>query len=184
MQAFKYVLILLFFGCSWSVSAQHTEAEPQAHEHPKETEHDAHFRAAIMLGHTLITPGALDTRIFVPSWGLDLEYWHSHRFGLGLHTDVELQDFIVLNQDEEEVERNEPFIITLDGLYRPWKDLILMGGPGVELEEGESFFLFRFGFEYEVPVGSSFDLFPSIFYDQRLDGYSTLTVGLGVGKRF
>ncbi len=82
------------------------------------------------------------------------------------------------------MERNEPFIITLDGLYRTWKNLILMGGPGVELEEGERFLLFRFGFEYEVPVGASFDLFPSIFYDQRFDGYITLTIGLGVGRRF
>lgn len=132
----------------------------------------------------MITPDHMDTRIFVPSWGLDIKYWASHRLGIGLHTDVELQNFVILNQEREEVERNEPVILSLDGLYRPSKNLILMGGPGIELEEGESFWLFRAGFEYEVPVGTSFDVFPSLFFDQRFDGYNTLTIGQGVGRRF
>lgn len=158
-------------------SASHHENQPPNHEEPSST----HFRAAVLLGHTLITPGELETRLFVPSWGLDLEYWPSHRFGIGLHTDVELQDFVVLNQDREEVERSEPFIITLDGLYRSWGNLILLGGAGLELEGEHTFWLLRGGLEYEIPFGKNFDLFPSLFYDQRFDGYNTLTFGLGVG---
>ena len=183
MTSAKYIIALLLSSFPLMVTAQHLPARTTATEHHG-GDHDAHFRAAIMLGHTLITPGDTDTRLFVPSWGVDIEYWASHRLGIGLHTDIELQDFVVLNQNQEEVERNDPFILTIDGLYRPWKNLILMGGPGLELEQGHAFWLFRAGFEYEVPVGTSFDLFPSIFYDQRFDGYSTLTIGLGVGRRF
>lgn len=180
----KFVLALLFFTAQWAVSAQHAVVDSPVHEEAATEAQERHFRAAIMIGHTLIVPGHANTRLFVPSWGLDVEYWSSHRLGIGLHTDVELQDFVVLNQDQEEVERNEPFIVTLDGLYRPWKGLILMGGPGIELEERNNAWLFRAGFEYEVPVGTSFDLFPSLFFDQRFDGYGTVTLGLGVGKRF
>lgn len=173
-----FFIFLLYFT--------HAQAQPSSHEEPTTEAHSegSHFRAAILIGHTLITPGNKDTRLFVPSWGFDLEYWKTHKLGIGLHTDVELQDFIVLNNEEEEIERKEPFVITVDGLYRLGKGLILMGGPGLEIEEEELFFLFRAGIEYEVNVGADWDLFPTLFYDQRLDGYSTLSIGLGVGRHF
>lgn len=162
--------------------AQHTSHEATADR--QEAHFSPHFRAAMLIGHTLITPGNSDTRLFVPSWGLDLEYWHTHELGVGLHTDIELQDFIVLNNEQEEIQRNQPFIITLDGLYRPWKGLVIMGGPGLEVEKEETFLLFRIGLEYEFDIAAGWDLFPTLFYDQRLDGYSTASIGLGVGKHF
>jgi len=161
------------------------QAEPSHDGHaPEHHAEGSHFRGAILLGHTLITPGNADTRLFVPSWGLDLEYWGRGRMGLGVHTDVEIQDFVVLNNNQEEIERSEPLILTLDGLYSPVHGLVLLAGPGLEFEAGESSPLVRVGIEYEVELGHSFDLFPTIFYDRRFDGYATLTVGLGVGRVF
>jgi hypothetical protein len=164
----------------------HPRAQHLSHDEIATEQHadESHFRAALLIGHTLITPGNKDTRLFVPSWGLDIEYWKTHELGIGLHTDVELQDFIVLNNEQEEIERKEPIVITVDGLFRLWRGLILMAGPGLEIEEKEFFFLFRAGLEYEVDLGTDWDLFPTLFYDQRLDGYSTLSIGLGVGRHF
>jgi hypothetical protein len=178
--SFLFLLCLVMY--TPLVSAQHEALASSEHQHTEGFK--PHFRAAVLLGHTLITPENAQTRLFVPSWGFDFEYWPTHVLGIGLHSDVELQDFIVANEEEEEVERKEPFIITLDALYRPWKGLVLMGGPGLEIEREETFFLFRVGLEYEVGISENWDLFPTFFYDQRLDGYSTLSIGLGVGTHF
>lgn len=182
MEKLKITLLPLLLLLS-AVSYGQTESphEEKAVKHHFES---PHFRGAVLMGHTLITPGNADTRLFVPSWGLDLEYWGRGKWGLGLHTDVEIQDFVVLNDNEEEVERNEPLILTLDGLYSPVHGLVLLAGPGLEFEEGNPIGLVRFGIEYELPIGKSFDLFPTIFYDRRVDDYATLTIGLGVGKVF
>jgi hypothetical protein len=184
MQNIKATLFLLvsFLFFMTSAYAQHLDSKAVTEHH--DDSFSPHFRAAILIGHTLITPENVNTRLFVPSWGLDLEYWPTHKFGVGLHSDIELQDFVVLDEDQEEIERKEPFIITLDGLYRPWKGLVLMGGPGIEIEKNETFNLFRIGVEYEVKVSHIWDLFPTFFYDHRLDGYSTISIGLGVGAHF
>lgn len=56
-------------------------------------------------------------------------------------------------------------------------------GPGVELESKESFFLMRLGLEYEKDITKSLYLLPSVFLDQRLDGYNSWNFGLGVGLK-
>lgn len=142
------------------------------------------LRLAGLIGHTLITSKGADSHIFVPSWGLDVEYWFSHSWGIGMHNDIEIESFIIKSNDHEEIERVNPLVLTIDALYHFGNGIILSAGPGVELESGESFYLCRFGIEYEKEIGGGYDIFPSIFYDQRLDGFATYTVALGLGKRF
>ena len=142
------------------------------------------FRAAVVIGHTLIPVEATRDHIFIPSWGLDAEYWHSSRWGVGLHADIEIESFIILAAGGEEVERVNPVVLTLDGLYRLDNGLVFVFGPGLERERSKAYALFRLGLEYEIPIAHHFDLAPTVFYDRRLDGYTTWTVGLGVGKRF
>ncbi len=49
---------------------------PQRAQHTSHGEEaESHFRGALLLSHTLVTPGNAVTRLFVPSWRLDLKYW-------------------------------------------------------------------------------------------------------------
>lgn len=156
------------------------------HHLPKENK-EAHggFRVAALIGHTLVPTESADAQVFIPSWGIDVEYWFSSQWGVGLHNDIEIESFIILGPEGEEIERVNPLVITLDALYRPWKGLVLLAGPGIELERDNNFELFRLGAEYEIPIGNHFDLAPSLFFDQRLgDGYYTWNFALGVGKTF
>ena len=143
-----------------------------------------HFRAAAFISHTFI-PGVVEgSRVAIPSYGLDLEYWFNDKLGLGLHNDLELETFIVEAGHQEFLEREYPIVSSLDLLYRPWRGLVIQIGPGVEFDRNQSFYLFRFGLEYEVELGHHWDLYPTFFYDAREDAYTTLSLGLGVGKRF
>jgi hypothetical protein len=172
VRSFIYVVLMTFATTMYS-----------QHVHPHEDAHKG-IRIAALIGHTMIKSEGSDAHLFIPSWGLDIEYWISNKWGIGLHNDIEIESFIVVTKGEEDIERINPLVVTLDALYHFKSGLVLSGGPGVELAEGESFYLFRFGAELEVPISNGFDVVPSIFFDQRFDGFSTWTVALGIGKHF
>ncbi|MTI21774.1 hypothetical protein E1176_12150 [Fulvivirga sp. RKSG066] len=141
-------------------------------------------RIALYLGHTLIPEVRSEKRFVIPSWGLDLDYWFNPKIGLGLHSDIELETFVIKSEKTEELERNYPLVLTLDALYSPIEGLILQVGPGAEVDRQKSFFLVRMGIEYEIQLTHHWDLSPTIFYDHRIYNFSTWTFSLGVGKRF
>ena len=168
------MLILPLSGFS-----QHDHSTKSIHSHS-----NSHYRVAVLIGHTLIKAEGTDQHIFIPSWGLDLEYWINHKWGIGLHNDIEIESFVVINQDNEEIERVNPLVLTLDGLWHFNNGLILTAGPGLEIANGHTYSLIRFGVEYEKDIGGGFDIAPTFFYDHRFDGFSTWSLALGVGKRF
>jgi hypothetical protein len=115
---------------------------------------------------------------------LDLEYWFNPTWGIGSHNDLELISFEVEREGGTTFERETPVLLTLDALWKAWKGLVVLAGPGIELEKEENLFVLRAGLEYELELGSHWDVAPTIFYDIRLDAYDTFSVGLGIGKRF
>jgi hypothetical protein len=156
--------------------------------HLVHTDHLAypHFRVAALIGHTLIPAEHAGKNFFIPSWGLDVEYWIVEKFGLGIHSDLEIETFVIIGETETDVdlERLSPLVVTLDVLFRPWKGLILQLGPGVEFETSENFSLIRAGLEYEIELTNNWDLAPTVFFDRRFSEYHTWSFALGVGKRF
>lgn len=150
----------------------------------EENHHFPHYRIAAVIGHTYIPTAAGNDRFFIPSWGLDLEYWFNDNWAIGLHNDIELHSFLIETDHEEFLERDYPLVFTLDAIYKPWKGLVFQFGPGYELEKNEDFFLFRLGVEYEIEFGHHWDIAPMIFYDSRLEANDTWSIALGIGKRF
>jgi hypothetical protein len=175
MSKIKITLILIF-ATAFQINAQeHTE-------HIEKHDDGRGFRIAGIIGHTLINTEDVDN-VFVPSWGLDVEYWFNHKWGLGLHNDIEIETFIIRNSDNEEIERVNPLVLTIDALYQFGGGFVVTVGPGVELEKEESFYLMRLGIEYEKDITDSFYLLPTLFLDQRFDGYNSWNIGLGVGLK-
>ncbi len=168
--------------------AQHSSQEKSHPAEGVEVHHEDFkpFRVALLLGHTLIPEEHAGENFFIPSWGLDIEYWFNSYIGAGLHNDIELETYVVLGTggESEDLERVSPLVATVDLLIRPWKGLVLQVGPGIEFEKGENFGLMRFGVEYEVEIGDHWDLCPTIFYDTRFSQYNTWSLALGVAKRF
>ncbi|MCX2740883.1 hypothetical protein [Pontibacter anaerobius] len=122
--------------------------------------------------------------LIVPSLGLDVEYWFNDKWGIGSHNDLELINFEVERGDSRILERETPLLLTLDALWKPWKGLVLLAGPGIEFEKEENLFVVRGGVEYEIELGRHWDVAPTVFYDNRKNAYDTFSVGIGLGKRF
>lgn len=177
MKLLKINTTILLILVALTSNAQHHQEEN--HERNKD---GRGFRIAGIIGHTLVNNEGMDN-VFVPSWGLDVEYWFNHNWGIGLHNDVEIETFITRNSDNEEIERVNPLVFTVDALYQFGGGFVVTLGPGIELEKEESFYLVRIGIEYEKDITDSFYLLPNFFLDQRLDGFNTWNIGLGVGLR-
>lgn len=173
----KSTLIILF-----ALTAFNTMT---AQEHTKE-EHTSGkgLRIAAVIGHTYINSDGADGNLYIPSFGLDIDYWFNHKWGIGFHNDVEIENFVVVINDTEEIKRVNPLVFTIDALYHLGNGFVISIGPGVEMEKNESFFLGRVGLEYEYNIGHTFYIMPTIFHDQRFDGFSTTTIGIGVGHFF
>ena len=163
---------------------QHSQDRTQE----SETHGFKHFRISAVLYHTYIGTKTSDGKdmLIVPSVGLDLEYWFNEQWGIGSHNDLELISFEVEEREGSFIERETPVLLTLDALWKPWRGLVLLAGPGVEFEKSENLFVVRGGLEYELELelGSHWDVAPTIFYDYRKDAYDTFSVGIGIGKRF
>ena len=168
--------LFLFLITTCQITAQ------EEAKNKEEQDEEKGFRIVGIIGHTLINNESLDN-VFVPSWGLDVEYWFNNKWGVGFHNDVEIETFTSKNSDDEEVERVNPVVLTLDMLYNFGNGIVVTLGPGIELEKEESFFLWRVGVEYEKDINESFYLLPNLSMDQRFDGYITWNIGLGVGIR-
>lgn len=181
MRYFFFNFILLLFLNS-ALCAQHNPITNTSHLDKSSSEPS--IRIAALIGHTLIRSEGANSHLFIPSWGLDIEYWFNHSWGIGLHNDIEIESFIIRDSEQEEIERVNPLVLTLDALYHFSNGLVVSVGPGAEIENGESYYLCRFGLEYEKEIGGGYDISPAIFYDQRLDGFATYTIALGIGKRF
>ena len=144
--------------------------------------HESGFRIIGVIGHTLVNAEEVDN-VWVPSWGLDIEYWINNNWGIGFHNDIEIETFVVKNSGKDEIERVNPLVFTLDALYHFGNGFVITLGPGIEIEEQKSFYLLRAGIEYEKDITESFYLAPSMFFDERFDGYNTINIGLGVGVK-
>ena len=176
----KVVFVLLILVTVSQVTAQENHrSSSNSHEESS----GKGFRIAAVIGHTYVKNEGTDRHLFIPSWGLDIDYWFNHKWGIGLHNDLEIENFIIVEDSGEEIERVNPLVLTMDALYHIGNGFVINIGPGVELEHNESYLLFRAGLEYEYEFGNDFYMMPTLFYDHRFDGYSTTTIGLGIGYK-
>ncbi|MDX5420474.1 MAG: hypothetical protein LPK09_14765 [Hymenobacteraceae bacterium] len=179
-------ILLISFCLSFPLQAQHHTDAPVHNSGSSETAgalRASHSRLSLLMYHNYVkVRTAVGSHIVVtPSLGLDFEYWFSNHWGLGLHNDL-----IFTHKAQQDLlsERTYPFLTSIDGLCKVYKGLVVVFGPGIEFEETHHLFFLRGGIEYEIHLGSHWDVCPTIFYDNRRNAYNTCSVGLGIGKSF
>jgi hypothetical protein len=168
-----YILVVI---ASVSLKAQHEIddkfSDPHHHRHP--------LRAAVLLGHGMVPEVGGEGIYFVPTWGIDLDYHLSDYWSIGWHSDVELENYVIITDNGTELEIETPMISTLDIFYRLNHNLIVGIGPGLTKENTEIKTLIRLGLEAEVPLNDRWEWTPTLYLDQRVDGHSVWTFAVGV----
>ena len=183
MNRFTLLVVLILIVWTSSINAQsHDVSHDSEHEFKK-------FRIAVNLGHAYIPTASVpdNNYLIIPVWGLDFQYWFNPKWGLALKNDIEIAKYTIDNSDDhsDDLERDNPIIVSLPVLFSPWdNDLTFLFGPGIELEGHKNFSIFRFGIGYEFEIGKHWDFAPEFVYDLKDGHINSLTIAIGIGRRF
>lgn len=173
------VSIFICFFCSKSI----------AQEEPKnEEKFRPNHKVGIAISHAHVFAGkdadGNNATHSLPSIGFDYTYQFHPKWGIGLHTDLILEEFVVEKMGGEEViERSYPIAPALMGIYRANRHLSFLLGAGVEFEKEENFFLNRAGVEYSGEMAKGWEAFLAINYDFKWNAYDTWVLGIGIAKK-
>ena len=194
--AFVFSLSLPTFG------QEHEESQATHQEHATDHNTEPHKKHAISgsINHTIIFSavknGESKTYINVPSFGLNYTYAFNKKWGLGLHNDIILEDFLVQGESSEDhstrsssnetvvIERGRPISMAIMGIYKPIRSLGIMAGAGIEFSSHEDYAVIRFGLEAPVHLPNHWEVFGVVTYDIMIDAYTSLTYGIGIVKLF
>jgi hypothetical protein len=147
-----------------------------------------HHHIVFTIGHSHI-PSSVSAvsdkkMVLIPTWGFAYEYLFTKHIGLGWKNEIEVSNYIITNNEGNEVERENPFSTSIVFLYNPIEGLGFFIGPGVELEKEENFFIFSIGVSYEIEFADTWDLAPELTYESKGGHTGAITFGLSIGKRF
>lgn len=151
-------------------------------------EKETFFRHKIIgsITHTFI-PTAINesgdkSLLTFPSWGLDYNYSFNVKWGIGIHSDIVIQNFEYHNADVIR-ERKKPVSLVLVGTRTFGKHLTLYGGPGIEISSGEETLkLIRLGIEYGWEFNRSWEVSLGVLNDFKIDAYNATVIGVNIGK--
>ena len=124
--------------------------------------------------------------LFVPTYGLEYARFIKPWLGLGIHNEFELQNYVIVDDEGEELSRSYIYVGSFLVYILPIKHLAIMLGPGQELSTEHRFSMFKIGFEYALyrGDGNGWYIAPEASMDWVSYGYQTITFGLAVGKGF
>ena len=178
---FLFLVVLALLLITPNISGQsHDATHNDGHEFKR-------FRVAVNLGHAYIPTASMADNKFVviPVWGLDFQFWFNEKWGIALKNDIEIAKYTIDNKADSDIHRENPVIISLPVLFSPWDNgLTFLLGPGIELEGHQNFSVFRFGLGYELEFGNHLDFAPEFVYDIKDGHINSLTIAIGMGKRF
>jgi hypothetical protein len=147
--------------------------------------HEEKHLIALSLGYTYIPEGGDEnqtetTGVFIPTLGLDYLFRINQKWQIGLMTDIELGNYVIVHK---ELNRENAFIVTAIGSYKILHNWSVFGGGGIELEKHKNLAILRLGTDYLFKLGKGWELGPGFYYDLK-EGYDTWSLSVVIGKGF
>lgn len=145
---------------------------------------------ALFISHSKINEGkgtdGNNDWLIVPSWSLDYNYWLAERWALGVHSDMFVESFEVVDHEGTEetttISRTRPIAIVPVVIFKPGLYGSFVAGVGGEFAKEGNFALTRLGYEYSWELPKRWELSAALTYDIKWNGYNVWSLGLGVAK--
>jgi hypothetical protein len=184
MNRILFIVIFLMVLVPYSL-AQHAEAS----HNDQEAEHVGHrHRVTLVMANSFLKNHADETTnsiLIVPTFGLNYDFFFHKKWGVGLHSDIVLQQFKVeVHDGHETIIRENPVAVCAVGLFKPLPSLTLIAGYGIEIEKHENIQLLRFGVEYGFHLPGNWELGFALEYDRKINTYNSWVFGAGFSKLF
>ena len=142
-------------------------------------------RLTLGLGHTQVSEGKVDGKtkwLALPSWSLNFDYWLSDKWAVGLQNDLILESFIIESHEQELIERNYPLAVVPVALFKPGKNLTLIGGVGAEFSKGHTLAMTRVGMEYGLHLPKNWEVGAAMVWDGKWNYYNSWGLAFTVSR--
>jgi opacity protein-like surface antigen len=192
------MLALMLCGVPASASAQAQEsgapvrATETAETDSDEESDEGHHELNLSLGHVHVPSGvggAGPTQwLTVAGWGVNYNYWLSSRFAVGVHTDLTIESLVVVvdgdDREDGTIRRSRPVAPALMLSWKPAKAWTISAGAGREFDPEGALNLLRVGTEFSHPLAKRWEGTAGAAVDIRPSAHGTLTISLGLSRRF
>ena len=162
--------------------------EETAHSDQNAEHGGTHHKVTLVMANSFLKNDFEDNPnsiLVVPTFGLNYDFFFHQKWGVGLHTDIVLQQFKVERHEGQEVLiRENPVALCAVGLFKPLPSLTLIAGYGIELEKHENIQLLRLGVEYGFHLPGNWELGFALEFDRKINTYNSLVFGAGFSKLF
>lgn len=184
-----FIICIILFSITSQTFGQHETKKNEHEETSEHTELKKHSISAV-LSHTHINSAKENANgsnwIAAPSFCFNYNYNFSHKWAIGLHNDIIIENIDLEHTHEggEGIIRQRPISMAIMGTFKPLKHLAFLAGGGVELSKHEDFAVIRLGVEAPFHMPNNWEIFGSLTGDIGIDSYDSVTFGIGVAKLF
>lgn len=144
-----------------------------------------------VMGHAFIKHNLEHEKSNISSaaaFGLDVNYWLTNRWAVGVHSDMVFENFIVEEKkgtkENNFLEREYPVSVNAIAMFKPIHSLGLLAGGGREFAKEKNLTMFLAGAEYMFELPNDWELGVSATYEAKRHAYDTVVLGLGVTHLF
>lgn len=173
----EVIALLIAIAFPYDVFAQ-TEDETESKKN----------RVLLAMTHTLVPTAVGESGekkwLSLASWGLNYDRELNSQWGIGLHSDIVIENFQYEDGDVIK-ERKSPLALALVGSRKFGEHISVFGGGGMELSSGEETLgLIRIGMDCGWEIPGDWELAFSVMADFKIEAYDAFVFGLGIAKKF
>lgn len=121
--------------------------------------------------------------VYAPAVMLEYEYRFNHKWSVLGMMDGEFAKYTVQGHEGREIERENIVIFDAAAAYKLAHNIQIFTGPGVELEQNENLFMWRFGIKNEFMLAPRWDMILDLEVDVNKE-YTAVALGVGFGFQF
>lgn len=182
--------IFLFFCFSIKAQTHEISEHPSEKKHSSEEEHTSLKRHnfGFVVSHTHINSAKENPDgskfIAAPSFCLNYNFNFNHKWAIGLHNDIILENIDLEHTHEggAGIKRERPISSAIMAMYKPIEHLAILAGGGMEFSNHEDFAVIRFGIETPIHLENNWEIFATLTADIGINNYDSLTFGFGIAK--
>ena len=184
LKTYLFSFILTIFGLT--LAAQNHKDNTDTGHHTDNEHGSSGHKITLVIANSFVHNSFSEQTngiLIVPTIGFNYDYFFNDRWGIGLHTDILLQQYKVEKHGgHEEILRENPVGFAGMLLFKPNHRLTLMAGYGLEVEKHENFQMIRIGVEYGIPLPKHWELGFSLEFDYKINTHSSVMLGIGFSK--
>jgi hypothetical protein len=181
-------MIKLYFLTVFSLVLCINSLQAQEEHHPKTENSLKRHKLGLFTGNTLIhgvhnTHTGKEQYVLAPTFGLDYEYWFSHKWAIGTYNEVAFLNIEVEQDHEVFVKRETGMLFSGVVVYEAFPRFSIFAGTGVEVDPSHTLWIRYLGLEYAFIRSDNWEVSFAAGYVNK-DLYDAFTFGFVIGRRF